>query len=296
MISPSGRGHFGPRQRAVLFFFVPGFLYLVIVRIVPALFTIYMSLTRWNLTSGDKMQFIGLANYGSLGADSGFLDSLLRTLVFMIVATTVELILGLGIAVMLNRAFRLRRLIRTLVLAPMVVTPAVVGTIWYILFQPQIGPINDLLSVFGIGPVGWLTNPHVALFSVIIADVWHWTPFLFLLSLAALQAVPVELSEAAAVDGAAPWQIFFRITLPFIRDTLLVAVVLRAMDAFEIFAEPYVMTGGGPGRATETLSLRIYRSAFLYFHMGYTAAMIVISIAILVALYGLYLRLSPQPA
>lgn len=284
------------RRRAVLFLFVPGFAYLVGVRIVPALFTIYMSLTRWDLTSGQPMRFTGLANYAALTGDGGFLDALGRTLLFMTAATAIELGLGLGLAVMVNRDFRGRRLVRTLLLAPMVITPVVVGTMWYILFQPQIGPVNYFLSLLGLAPVGWLTSPQVALVSIIITDVWHWTPFLFLLSLAALQAVPLELTEAAAVDGAGPWQSFVRITLPVIRDTLVVAVVLRAMEAFEIFAEPYVMTGGGPGSATETLSLHIYRAAFLYFHMGYTAAMIVVSIGILVAFYSLYLELSPQSA
>ena len=288
--------HGRERRRALLFFLLPGLAWLVIVRLAPAVFTLYMSFTHWNLKDGIPPVPTGLGNFIALTSDSGFLAALGRTLIFMVVATGIELALGLAIALMLNRDFPLRRAVRTIVLAPMVVTPAVVGMIWYILFQSGTGPLNWLLSLIGLGPIGWLTDPHFALVSVIIADIWHWTPFMFLLCLAGLQTVQTELTEAAAVDGATPWQTLWLIVIPSIRDIMAVAVVLRAMEAFEIFAEPYVMTGGGPGDATETLSLHIYKSAFLFFDMGYAGAMIVVSIGILVALYGTYLRLSPPEA
>lgn len=287
-----GREH----RRALLFFLLPGLAWLVIVRLAPAVFTIYMSFTHWNLKDGIPPVPTGFGNFVALTGDAGFLAALGRTLIFMVVATGAELALGLAIALMLNRDFPLRRAVRTIVLAPMVITPAVVGMIWYILFQSGTGPLNWLLSLVGLGPVGWLTDPHFALVSVIIADIWHWTPFMFLLCLAGLQTVQTDLTEAAAVDGATSWQTLWLIVIPSIRDIMAVAVVLRAMEAFEIFAEPYVMTGGGPGDATETLSLHIYKSAFLYFDMGYAGAMIVVSIGILVALYGTYLRLAPPEA
>ncbi len=284
------------RRRALLLLFVPGFFYLFTVRIAPAVFTIGMSFTHWNLTSGAPPRFAGASNYVALFHDGGFDMALARTLVFTACATAIELTLGLAVAMLLNRRFPARRVVRTVVLAPMVITPAVVGMMWSILFHNTIGPLNWFLSAFGLGPVGWLTDPRVALASVLLADVWHWTPFMFLLSLAALQAVPQESLEAAAVDGATTLQSLRLVLLPAIADTLVVAAVLRAMGAFELFAEPYVMTGGGPGDATETVSLYIYKSAFQFFNMGYAGAMIVVSIGILVALYSVSLRLGPRAA
>jgi multiple sugar transport system permease protein len=284
------------RRWALLVLFVPGFLYLVVVRIVPALFTIGMSFSRWNLKSGAPPSFTGFANYAALAHDAGFGVALARTLVFTASATTIELTLGVAIAMLLNRRFMARRAVRTVVLAPMVITPAVVGMMWFILFHDTIGPLNWFLSAFHLGPLGWLSDPRVAMASVLLTDIWHWTPFMFLLSLAALQAVPAESLEAAAVDGATALQSLRLVLLPAIADTLLVAAVLRAMEAFELFAEPYVMTGGGPGTATETVSLRIYKAAFAYFDMGYAGAMIVVSIGILVSLYSISLRLGPRAA
>jgi len=284
------------RRHALLLLFIPGFFYLVTVRIAPAAFTIGMSFSKWNLKSGAPPSFAGFANYTALLHDAGFGISLARTLIFTACATVVELTLGLAVAMLLNRRFPARRLVRTVVLAPMVITPAVVGMMWFILFHDTIGPLNWFLSAVDLGPVGWLTSQSVAMVSVLLMDVWHWTPFMFLLSLAALQAVPRESLEAAAVDGATALQSLRLVLLPAIADTLVVAAVLRAMEAFELFAEPYVMTGGGPGNATETISLHIYKSAFLFFDMGYAGAMIVVSIGILVALYSISLRLGPRAA
>lgn len=284
------------RVPVLLGFLLPGFAYLVLVRLVPAVFTVYLSFTHWDLQQPAPPQFIGLRNYAALARDAGFLASLGRTLAFMLVATAIELALGLAIALLLNRPMALRRTIRTIVLAPMVITPVVVGMIWYILYHPTIGPLNWLLSLIGIGPAGWLTDPDVAPVAVVIADIWHWTPFMFLLCLAGLQTVPQEITEAAQVDGAGRWQTLWRIVIPAIGDTLAVAAILRAMEAFELFAEPYAMTGGGPGDATDTLSLHIYKSAFLFFDMGYAGAMIVVSVGILVLLYGAYLRFGPASA
>lgn len=284
------------RRNALLLLFVPGFFYLFGVRIVPAVFTIGMSFSKWNLKSGTPPSFAGISNYVALLHDAGFGISLARTLMFTACATVIELSLGLAVALLLNRRFPARRAVRTLVLAPMVITPAVVGMMWFILFHDTIGPLNWFLSALDLGPVGWLTSPSVAMASVLLMDIWHWTPFMFLLSLAALQAVPQESLEAAAVDGATTWQSLRLVLLPAIADTLVVAAVLRAMEAFELFAEPYVMTGGGPGEATETISLHIYKSAFLFFDMGYAGAMIVVSIGILVSLYSISLRLGPRAA
>lgn len=278
------------QRRLFWLFLVPGLTYLVLVRIAPAVFTLGLSVTDWNLVKDPGPRFAGMRNYVRLAQDVPFLESIVRTLFFTAAATILELLLGLAIALFVNREIRGRTALRAVVITPMVITPAVVGLIWYILFHSSIGPLNWFLSLLGLGPVAWLTSPDLALFSLILTDLWHWTPFMFLLCLSALQVVPAELYESAAVDGATRGQSFRFVTLPLIRDTMMVACILRAMEAFEIFAEPFVMTAGGPGRATETVSLHIYKSAFLFFDMGYAAAMIAVSILIIASLFALYLR------
>ena len=271
-------------------FLFPGMLYLVLLRIVPALFTFYLSLTSWNLTKRGGPTFVGLQNYIDILSDQPFLDSIWRSLLFTVVATTIELVLGFLIAMFVYRDIMGRNVLRAALLTPMIITPSIVGVMWSILFQSEVGPLNWFLSLVGIAPIGWLTSPNMAMVSIIITDVWHWTPFMFLLCLSAMQMIPVDLYESAEVDGASSSQMLFHITLPMVRDTVVVAVILRSMEAFELFAEPFVMTGGGPGTATETVSVHIYKSAFMFFQMGYAGAMVVVSITILVAAYSLYWR------
>jgi multiple sugar transport system permease protein len=278
------------QRRLFWMFLVPGLLYLVVVRIAPAATTLFLGFTDWNLVRGQPPRWIGLGNYAKLIEDAPFLAAVGRSLLFAAVATVIELSLGLAIALFVNREMRGRTPLRAVVLTPMVITPAVVGLIWYILFHRSIGPLNWILSGIGLGPVDWLGDQHIAPLAVLLADVWHWTPFMFLLSLGALQMVPRELYEAADVDGASAWQSFRLITLPMVYESLIVACILRAMEAFEIFAEPFVMTGGGPGRATETVSLHIYKSAFTFFEMGYAGAMIAVCVVLVGTLYSFYLR------
>jgi multiple sugar transport system permease protein len=278
------------RHYALAFFLLPGLAYITIVRILPAVSTLFFSFTTWNLKEQSGPAFAGMRNYRTLISDVGFLESVVRTLGFAAVATACELALGLILALLVNNDFIGKRLMRTCLLTPMVITPAVVGMMWYILFHDTIGPLNAALGALQIAPVPWLSDPSMALISVLIADIWHWTPFTFLILLAALQVVPAELYESAEMDGATRWQTLVLITLPMIRSALVVAALLRSMDAFEIFAEPFVMTGGGPGNATDMLSVHIYKAAFLFFDLGYASAMIVVSVGILVLLYGVYLR------
>ena len=291
---PRDRSPRGPltRQQRRLFwlFLVPGLTYLIGVRIAPAAFTLALSFSDWNLVRAQAPHFVGLANYARLAQHGPFLEAVGRTVVFAVVATSLELLLGLAVALFVNRELRGRTALRAILLTPMVITPAVVGLIWYILYHKSIGPLNWFLSLVGVPAVNWLTDPAIALASLILTDLWHWTPFMFLLALSALQVVPNELYEAAAVDGATRLQAFRSVTLPLIRDTLMVGCILRSMDAFEIFAEPFVMTGGGPGRALETVSLFIYKSAFTFFEMGYAGAMIAVSILLIASVYSIYLR------
>jgi multiple sugar transport system permease protein len=280
------------RQQRIflLLFLLPGMIYLVALRIVPALFTVFLSFTDWDLTQPTGPEFIGLQNYIDIWKDQPFIDSIWRSLAFTVVATTIELFLGFFIALFVHRELILKNTLRAAILTPMVITPSIVGVIWSIMFHSSVGPLNWLLQLVGLPAVGWLTTPHMAMLSVVITDIWHWTPFMFLLCLSAMQMIPVDLYESADVDGASRSQQLIHITIPMVGETVIVAIILRSMDAFEMFAEPFVMTGGGPGTATETVSLHIYKSAFLFFQMGYAGAMVVVCIFILVAAYSLYWR------
>jgi len=266
-------------------------VYLVVARILPALYTVYLSLTTWNLQEQASPVFSGMHNYVQLASDSAFVGSVGRTLGFMVIVTVIEVALGLALAVFVHGRAHANDVLKTVLISPMVITPAVVGLIWYILFNDTLGPINAGLRLVGLPGVAWLTSTHLALVSVMVMDVWHWTPFTFLLTLSALETVPDALYEAAQLDGASRWRCFTRVTVPVILDTLLVAGLLRAMEAFRLFAEPFVMTGGGPANATDMLSVHIFKAAFQFFQMGNAAAMVVVSLGVLVLLYGLYLRL-----
>jgi multiple sugar transport system permease protein len=278
------------RRLFLALFLLPGLLYIIALRIVPAFFTFYLSFTSWDLTRAGGPIFVGLQNYIDLASNEAFLNSIGRSLFFTVAATTIELVLGFLIALFVHRDIVGKNILRAALLTPMVITPSIVGVIWSIMFHASVGPLNWFLSLFGLPAVAWLNSPNMAMISIIITDVWHWTPFMFLLSLSAMMMIPEDLYESAEVDGASGLQKLTHITLPMVRDTLIVAVILRSMEAFELFAEPFVMTGGGPGSATETISLHIYKAAFMFFEMGSAGAMVVVSILILVTVYSFYWR------
>ena len=277
--------------RSSLFLFLaPALVYLFIWRIVPVFYTVYLSFTEWNLLKANAPSWIGLDNYIYILSDGRFFNSLKITILFLILATAVEVIAGMGIAVLLDRKIRGIEVIKGLYLIPMLITPVVVGTIWYIIFHSKIGPLNYLLMVVGISPVKWLDSPTTALYSIIIADAWQWTPFVVLLVLAALQTVSVELYEAAKMDGASTTQLFRFITLPSIKRVLLIVAIIRGMDAFRIFDTVFIMTGGGPASATEVASMLVYRTAFQFFKLGYASAMVIILLCVISAFTWIYVR------
>lgn len=271
-------------------FLAPALIYLFIWRIVPLFYTAYLSFTDWNLLKVASPSWAGIRNYKYLITEPTFLNSVKITVFFMVLSTLSEVILGIGIAVLLDRKIKGIEVIRGICLVPMLVTPVVVGTIWYILFHVQIGPINFLLGVFGIPPVHWLDSIKNALYAIVIADIWEWTPFVVLLVLAGLQAVPMELYEAGKIDGASSIQLFRFITLPSIRNVVLVVAVLRGMDAFRVFDTVFVMTGGGPSNATEVASVQVFRTAFQFFNLGSASAMVILLVLMMSILAGIYIK------
>ena len=271
-------------------FLAPTVVLLLALTVYPLFYIVRISLYR--LTPGGEV-FVGMENFLRLFQDAFFHQALWHTLVFAAVALALELGLGLVLALLLDSRIRARGLWRSLFLLPMILPPVVAGVIWRLIYNPNFGVLNGLLQALGIDTtqLTWLADPSVALLSVIFVDVWEWTPFVFLILLAGLQAIPEEPYEAARMDGANAWQVFRDITLPLLRPAILVAVLLRTMDLLRIFDQVFILTQGGPGGATETISLYIYKTAFRFFDFGYAAAM---SLALLVAtliLSRLFIRL-----
>jgi multiple sugar transport system permease protein len=280
----------------LLIFLLPALLYVTAWRIIPALYTAYLSFTAYNLAYDPSLDWVGFANYARLARESGLLSSFTVTMEFTIIVTAVELGLGLLAALLFNRDMPMRNLVLGVFLIPIVLPPVVVGTIWYILFNQFVGPIPYLLQLAHGPDIPWLTTPGTALFGLVVSDVWEWTPLMALLLLSGLQAIPNDMVEAAMVDGASGFKLFRFITLPQIAAMMAVAVGLRFMDAFRELDKVIIMTGGGPGTATDFLSMHIYRAAFKFFTLGYAAAIVVTALAFLGVIYALYFRALRGPA
>ncbi|MBY3265139.1 sugar ABC transporter permease [Rhizobium laguerreae] len=274
---------------ATKLFYQPVIAFFGAVSVVITIYVVWLTLHNISLMRPGQEQFIGLDNYVRLLLDPRGLNALWRTVLFTVLATTIELIIGLFIALLLDREFHGKRIARAIMLVPIVMTPIVVGLTWRFMFDPSSGMANYLLSLLHLGPVDWLGNPNVALFSVMIADIWQWTPFVVLLTMASLEALPGDPQNAARVDGAREWQVLWHITLPALHRALLVVALIRAIDSVKTFDIFYIMTRGGPALSTETLNLYGYISAFTNFDISYalTVAM-VLTIFTNVALLLLY--------
>jgi multiple sugar transport system permease protein len=253
-------------------FVAPAALVMILALFYPIGYMIWGSFRAWDPSQSlSQTTFIGLANYTRLLADPAFHESFRVTLVFAFVVVSVEMVLGVGLALLLDRNIRGMSVLRTMFILPMMIAPVVVGLIWRYMFHQTYGTFNRALSALGLPRVDWLgQNP---LLSVIIADIWQWTPFIFILSLAALQSLPRSTLEAARIDGATAWQQVWFIKLPLMMPVLIVTFLLRLIDAFKVLEVILVLTGGGPGLATEILALRIARTAREFRALGEAAAM-----------------------
>ncbi|MEM8596287.1 MAG: sugar ABC transporter permease [Pseudomonadota bacterium] len=253
-------------------FMAPAVAIMVIALLYPLLYMMWGSFRDWDPTQTiGEAEFVGLRNYIALWNDPAFRESLSVTLIFAVTVVTVEMVLGVGLALLLDRNIRGMSLLRTLFIMPMMIAPVVVGLMWRYMYHPTVGVFNTTLESLGLPKVDWLGQN--ALMSVIIADIWQWTPFIFILSLAALQSLPRSALEAARIDGATAWQQIRYIKLPMMAPVLIVTALLRLIDAFKVLEVILVLTEGGPGLSTEIVALRISRTATEFRELGVAAAM-----------------------
>ena len=258
----------------------------------PVIDAFYLSFYDWDLgTPFSKAPFVGLTHFKRLLFDPAVHESVWVTLKFGFFTITIEMALGTALALMLEKPLRGASLFRTIFILPLMVSPVVVGLVWRYLFDARVGWINYYLGEwFGIEPLVWLGQPELAFFAIVITDIWQWTPFIFIIVLAGLQALPREVVEAATIDGVNWHQQIFLIKLPMIKSILIIALLMRLIDVFRALEVMYIMTGGGPGRATELLSLHIYNRAFDTQQLGYASAISVLLIVIVFALSLAILR------
>ena len=269
-------------------FLAPAIAVLLALSIYPLIYSITISLQQE--TAGQVSW--GLGNFARLVSDNFFLTALAHTFIYAVSALTCEFLLGLGLALLLNKQIRGRGVFRASLLIPMMLPAVVVGVVWRLMLNPNFGAINGTLKQLGFNTesLTWTASPKLAMLSVIAVDVWQWTPFVFLVLLAGLQAIPQEPYEAALIDGSSRWQTFWHVTLPLLKPSILIVLLLRTMDLLRVFDQIFILTEGGPGFATETISLYIYRTAFRFFDFGYAAAMSFVLLALTNVISAIYIR------
>jgi len=271
-------------------FSVPAVLIVCGVIVFPWLFTLYMSAHDWKIGGGPE--FVGLQNFAELFRDARFIESMGHTLYFTLLAVVLPIVFGTAAALVFHREFPFRGLLRTIFVMPMMATPVAVALVWTMMFHPQLGVLNYLLSLVGIGPQAWVYDPGTVIPTLILVEVWHWTPLVMLIVLGGLAGLPREPYESALIDGANAWHMFRHITLPLVWPFIMVAIVIRTIDALKAFDTIFVITQGGPGTASETLNIFLYLQAFQFYKIGYASAVVVIFfvIVIMLSLLLLYAR------
>jgi multiple sugar transport system permease protein len=262
---------------------LPAVTFVVVMMVFPVVYTLFLSTTNWNLTTGMPLRLVGLASYARILAEPRFLSAVGRTFLFTVLAVSVETVLGVGLALVFNRQFPGKGFLKLFLLLPLVATPVAIGIVWNLFYDPTIGLANFVLRLFGLPPSGWVSNAASVIPSLVLVDVWQWTPMIALIVLAGLAGLATEPYESARVDGASDPQILWRITLPMLLPTVLTAMILRSIDALKTFDIIFAMTGGGPGYASETLNILGFKYSFEYFRMGQSSVILVFLFLIVLA-------------
>jgi multiple sugar transport system permease protein len=265
----------------------PGVLWVVIFTVFPLVYTVYMA---FHATTLRGTAYVGLANFVQLWSDYRFWTALRVTLTFVVGSVAATLVLGVILALALNRGLRGTRAFRTLSILPMFAAPIALGYLGLTIFYEQGGPVNNIITALGLQAIPWLSNARWALVSVLAVDVWQWTPFVFLVVLAALQGVPAELREVARLETSSSWVLFFKVTFPLIRAPLGTVIILRIVEAFKVFDIPFTLTNGGPGIATRSLTYDVYTTALRNQNFGYAASMAVVMLILVMIVAILFYR------
>lgn len=264
--------------------YYPGRVILLLITIIPTIYALILSLQDYNLAQVDNKKFVFLQNYLDIFMDDRFWNSLKVTLTFTGISLCAELFLGMLIALCLSKRICLKGIAQVGILLPMIMTPVVVALFWKMFYDPQFGNLNYFLSVLGLGTIDPLSSRKWVILALGIVDIWEWTPYVALILLSGLQALPLEPYEAAKVDGSNGWQTFRYITVPLLRPVISIAVVFRFMDLFKWMDTIYVMTSGGPGIATETLSYYAYLNNFKFLNVGYASALCIVMLLIVLVI------------
>jgi len=267
-------------------FLMPAVLLILALSIFPLVFSLVLAFMSWDLSRLEGgVRFIGLKNFATLVSDPRFWNTARVTVFFVVGSVGLQYLLGLGLALLLNQEIYFRRFFRVAFLVPMMLTPAAVGYVGRMLFNESMGPINDIIQHLGGPLIPWLSNSRLALPSLILLDTWEWVPFMTIVLLAGLQSLPPEVFECARVDGANEWKIFSNITLPMLAPVSITVILIRALEAFKLFDIVMVMTGGGPGTATETVTMYAYTVGMKNGNLGYASA-IAYSLLIMVIIFS----------
>ena len=271
----------------------PAVLVMVAACLYPVLSAFQLAGYDWSMgTPWTSARWVGFDNFISAFGNARVWSSLLTTLLFAAVCVSAEMVLGIALALALEHPVRGMAFFRTLFILPMMIAPIAVGLAWRYMFDAQFGLINAVLGVFGIGAKTWLADPTLAFIAIVIADVWQWTPFVFIMMIAALANVDGSVIEASRIDGARWWQMTFRVKLPMVMPVIAITLMMRLIDAFRVLEVVYVLTFGGPGDSTEILALHIYKTAFVGQQLGVAGAISVLLLVVVALLSWGALRLS----
>lgn len=278
-----------------LILILPALITLILVIFFPLIYNIYLCFLRWRIGTREPPQFIGLGNFITIASDLRFYNSLGKTL-YLLIEIPIEFAFGLGLAFLLQEEFRGKRLISSVILLPLALCDAVVGLVWGLVLVPTYGPFDLIMRSLDLWRILGFTKPIspaivYPMETIILADIWQWTPFFFLTFLAGLAALPIEPIEAARVDGASSFQIARYVTIPMLKNVIGVTILIRLMDVFKSFGIPYVLTKGGPGFASEVISLYIFNQALQFLNLTYAAALTLIVIVIVTILVTAFVRI-----
>ncbi len=265
-------------------FIIPTIAFLIIFNVFPLLYSLWTSFTDFRASTSAPSNWVGLANYRELLGDDFIWRNFTITAKYVLISVTGQVFVGFGLAMLLNRKFPFKGLVSTLLLLPMMLSPAVVGLFWKLLYDPNFGIINYFL---GLGKFEWLADPQMALYAVALVDIWMWSPFVMLLSLAGLSAVPKHLYEAAEIDRAGSFYTFFRITLPLVAPILMIAIIFRTMEAFKTFDHAYILTSQP---TTELIAIRLYKMAFQEWQTGMSSALAYIVLIMVIVITNIYVK------